>query len=105
MRRLLVGAVIAASLGGLGTGSANAVCDPDYRPLCMSDCPGPLLPDPHDPTDFSWLVRMCPDGTATTTATSTECDDAVRCVGYCGNQRFDAARAVSWTFQFVDCVS
>lgn len=104
MRRLLLAAIVAASLGGLGAGSASAVCDPDYRPLCLSDCPGPLLPDPRDPTDTSWLIRMCPDS-ATAAQADHECETAVRCVGYCGNQRFDAARAVSWTFQFVDCVS
>lgn len=104
MRRLLVGAVLAASLGGLGGGTANAVCDPDYRPLCVSDCPGPLLPDPRNPTDLSWLVRMCPDG-ATTAKAGTECETAARCVGYCANQRFDANRAVSWTVQLTDCVS
>lgn len=105
MRRLLVGALVAAaSFGGLGTGTAVAVCDPDYRPLCLSDCPGPMLPDPKDPTDTSWLIRMCPDSASAAKA-GDECETAVRCVGYCGNQRFDANRAVSWTLQFVECVS
>lgn len=104
MRRLLVAAIIAASAGSLGAGTASAVCDPDYRPLCLSDCPGPLLPDPRDPTDTSWLIRMCPEG-ATVARADHECETAVRCVGYCGNQRFDPARAVSWTVQFADCIS
>jgi hypothetical protein len=61
MRRILVAAVVAAALGGLGAGSASAVCNPKYRPLCLSDCPGGL-PDVKDPTDPSWLIRACPDG-------------------------------------------
>lgn len=60
MRRLLVGAVIAASVGGLGAGTASAVCDPRYRPLCLSGCPVGT-PDIKDPTDLSWLIRVCPD--------------------------------------------
>ncbi|HEX8003394.1 MAG TPA: hypothetical protein VF519_11940 [Mycobacteriales bacterium] len=60
MRRLLVGALLAASVGGLGAGTAVAVCDPKYRPLCLSDCPGGT-PDIKNPTDTSWLIRACPD--------------------------------------------
>lgn len=59
MRRLLVGAVLAASVGGAAP--ALAVCDPDWRPLCRSDCPIGT-PNVKDPTDLSWLVRMCPHG-------------------------------------------
>lgn len=61
MRRLLVGAVLAASVGGIGAGTAAASCDPEYRPLCRSDCPMGT-PNVKDPTDLSWLIRMCPHG-------------------------------------------
>ncbi len=57
-RLLLVGDVIAADLPLAGT--AHAVCDPKYRPLCASDCPGGT-PDVKHPTDLSWLIRVCPD--------------------------------------------
>lgn len=57
MRRLLVAAVIAASAGSLGAGTAHAVCDPDYRPLCLSPC----LTDPVDPRDPKEIAtRVCP---------------------------------------------
>ena len=59
MRRLLLGAVVVAALGGLGAGTASAYCDPQYYPLCMSDCPIGE-PDPRRPTDLSWLIRLCP---------------------------------------------
>lgn len=60
MRRfLLCAALVAASAVPLAA-PAQAVCDPKYRPLCLSDCPGGL-PNPKDPTDLSWLIRMCPD--------------------------------------------
>lgn len=51
MRRLLVAALVAASVGTLGAGTASAVCDPDYRPLCLSPC----ITDPiehRDPTEL-----------------------------------------------------
>ena len=60
MRRTVLLALVVAAVGGIGAGSASAVCDPKYRPLCMSDCPGGM-PDIKDPTDTSWLIRMCPD--------------------------------------------
>lgn len=57
MRRLLVAAVLAASVGSLGAGTANAVCDPDFRPLCLSPC----LTDPIDPRDpAEFIGRACP---------------------------------------------
>ena len=57
MRRLLIAAVIATSIGSLGAGSASAVCNPDYRPLCLSSCPPPTF-DPHDP--IGSLIVACP---------------------------------------------
>ncbi len=110
MRRLLIGALVAASLGGLGGGTATAVCNPDYRPLCLSDCPTGT-PNIKDPTDLSWLIRMCPDGavTASSAAASSkagdECETAARCVGYCANQRLYPEAAASWATKFVSCVS
>lgn len=57
MRRLLVGAVLAAAVSGLGAGSADAYCDPKYYPRCTNDCwERPF--DPHDP--WGSLIRMCP---------------------------------------------
>jgi hypothetical protein len=102
VRRTVLLAVLVAAVGGIGVGSASAACDPKYRPLCLSDCPGEL-PDAHDPTDTSWLVRACPDGTAS--KAGSECETAARCVGYCANQRLDPDAAVSWTNGFVACVS
>lgn len=59
MRRLLVGALLAASLGGLGAGSASAYCDPKYWPLCTNDCEmDPPDWDPRDPVRS--LVKACP---------------------------------------------
>lgn len=55
--RLLAVAVAAASLGTLGAGTASAVCDPDFRPLCLSPCLTDPI-DPRDPTEF--LGRVCP---------------------------------------------
>jgi len=104
MRRTVLLAVLVAAAGGLGAGSAHAVCDPKYRPLCVSDCPGGL-PDLHDPTDTSWLIRACPDGVTTTSKAGSECDTAARCVGYCANQRFNPDAAASWVTSFAACVS
>lgn len=57
MRRLLVAAIVAASVGSLGAGTASAVCDPDFEPLCLSPC----LTDPVDPRDpLEVLGRHCP---------------------------------------------
>lgn len=55
--RLLVAALVAASVGTLGAGTASAVCDPDYRPLCLSPCLTDPI-DPRDPTEF--IGRVCP---------------------------------------------
>lgn len=57
MRRLVLVATLAAAVGGLGAGTASAVCDPDFEPLCVSSC-WTQLPDPHDPTAI--LTRVCP---------------------------------------------
>ena len=59
MRRIVLGAVLVAALGGLGAGTASAYCDPKYYPLCMNDCGE--SPDPRRPTDLSWLHTVCPD--------------------------------------------
>ena len=107
MRRLLlVGALIAASLGGLGAGNASAVCDPDYRPLCASDCPGPLLPDPRDPTNTSWLIRMGPDGT-TAARTTHGCGttDTLQCVALCANVRQDPNAPETWPGRILACLT
>lgn len=57
MRRLLIAAVVTAAVGGIGAGTASAVCDPDYRPLCVSPC----LTQPIDPTrPWDALTRVCP---------------------------------------------
>ena len=57
MRPLLVAVLVAASLGGLGTGTASAYCDPKYYPLCTNDC----WMDPPDPRDpIGSLVKACP---------------------------------------------
>lgn len=57
MRRLLVAAMIAASVGSLGASTASAVCDPDFEPLCLSPC----LTDPVDPRDPTEVLgRYCP---------------------------------------------
>ena len=58
MRRVLIVSVIAAAVGGLGSGTASANCDPKYRPLCMNDC-NSEPPDLHDPLE--WFGRTCPD--------------------------------------------
>lgn len=61
MRRLLVAALVASAVGGVGAGTASAACSTKYEPLCLPDC-GPMgRPDVKDPTDLSWLVRTCPD--------------------------------------------
>lgn len=57
MRILIAAALAAVPL--LAPATASAACDPDYRPLCVSDCGGPMLPDPKDP--LAWLIRTCPD--------------------------------------------
>lgn len=57
MRRLLVAALVAASVGSFGAGTASAVCDPDFEPLCLSPC----LTDPIDPADPTEILhRPCP---------------------------------------------
>lgn len=57
MRRLVVGAVLAAALGGLGSGTASAYCDPKYWPLCTNDC-AMEPPDVSKPPQS--LFRTCP---------------------------------------------
>jgi hypothetical protein len=49
MRRLLLGAVVVAALGGVQAGTAHAYCDPKYAPLCLNDCylRNPLGPCPR----------------------------------------------------------
>lgn len=59
MRRLLVGAVLAAAVTGLGAGSADAYCDPKYRPLCTNDCQMEP-PDLKDPVG-DLVGRACPE--------------------------------------------
>lgn len=56
MRHLIVTAVVAAAVGGLGAGTASAYCDPKYYPLCVNRC---QIPDPRDP--LGSLTRVCPD--------------------------------------------
>ena len=60
MRRLVLLTLVAAAVGGIGAGPAVAVCDPDYRPLCLNDC-RTGTPDIKNPTDLGWLIRVCPD--------------------------------------------
>ncbi len=58
MRRLLVAALVAASVGTLGAGTASAYCDPKYWPLCTNDCetrPPDLRNLPGS------LIRACPE--------------------------------------------
>lgn len=38
MRRLLTLTCLVVAASGLGTGTASAVCDPEFRPLCLSPC-------------------------------------------------------------------
>lgn len=57
MRRLVLGAVLVAALGGLGNGTASAYCDPKYYPLCTNDC-WRQPPDLHDLPGS--LIRACP---------------------------------------------
>lgn len=56
MRRLLLAALVAAPLAGLGS-PASAYCDPKYAPLCLNDCQT-RLPDVKDPLEY--LRRVCP---------------------------------------------
>lgn len=56
-RHLLVAALVIAAAGSLGSGTASAYCDPDYRPLCLNDC-RTRLPDPSNPAEI--LTRVCP---------------------------------------------
>lgn len=59
MRRLVLVALVAASLGSLGSGTASAYCDPKYFPLCTNDCA--MEPPDWDPKDpIRSLFRMCP---------------------------------------------
>lgn len=56
MRRLLlVAAIVAASAGSLA-GTANAVCDPRFRPLCVNAC---LLEPPDLGNPIEILDRVC----------------------------------------------
>lgn len=57
MRRVLLAAVLASAIGGLGAGSAGAYCDPKYYPRCTNDCHQQPF-DPNDP--WGSLFRMCP---------------------------------------------
>ena len=61
MRRLLVVGCLVAAASGIGAGTAGAVCDPDFRPLCLPPCITDLpervveaggVPDP--------LIGACP---------------------------------------------
>lgn len=52
MRRLMIVALVAAAVGGVGAGTASAYCDPKYRPLCLNDCQ--LEVDPQEP------IKACP---------------------------------------------
>ena len=57
MRRIVLGAVLVAALGGLGAGTASAYCDPKYYPLCANDC----TMAPPDLSDVPRsLIRACP---------------------------------------------
>ena len=58
MRHLVIAAVVAASLGSLGSGTASAYCDPKYWPLCTNDCKM-QPPDLSNPP--SSLFRACPE--------------------------------------------
>lgn len=60
MRRTVLLALVVAAAGGVAASPASAACDPKYRPLCLSDCPTGT-PNIKDPTDLSWLIRVCPD--------------------------------------------
>lgn len=109
MRRLLVGAVVAASLGSLGAGPATAVCDPKYRPLCLSDCPTGT-PNIKDPTDLSWLIRVCPDGTAAMSSadqTGGGCGttETARCVALCANVKQDPNAPETWAGRILACLT
>lgn len=57
MRRLVLVTVLAAAIGGVGAGTASAVCDPAFEPLCVNTC-WTQLPDPKDP--LAVLDRVCP---------------------------------------------
>jgi hypothetical protein len=57
VRTLLAAALVAAPLLALAA-PADAVCDPKYRPLCISDCGG-IYVDPKDL--LGSIFRTCPD--------------------------------------------
>ena len=58
MRQMLVAAALAAvPLTGLLAAPANAVCDPDYEPLCLNEC----MTRPPDATNpLEYIKRVCP---------------------------------------------
>lgn len=55
MRKLAVAVLFAVPFLGLAP-SASAVCDPDFRPLCLPPCLTEV-PDPHDPLGH---LGFCP---------------------------------------------
>lgn len=55
MRKLLLAALVAVPFATLAP-SASAVCDPDFRPLCVPPCLTEV-PDVNDPTAH---LRFCP---------------------------------------------
>ncbi|HWL36950.1 MAG TPA: hypothetical protein VNQ77_12220 [Frankiaceae bacterium] len=55
MRKLLLAALVAVPLAALAP-NASAVCDPDFRPICVSECLT-QVPDVRDPLGH---LQACP---------------------------------------------